>query len=230
MNTHLNGHIYLAGGMEFAVDLGADWRLQCSNKLTQLGYTPVDITKLDKSYTAAHGDIFRSADDVEVLQRKINIRKHFIDTDLKLIKNDCDALVVLLDESVRKGSGTTSEMQFAYNHDIPIFVVNSLPETERVSGWMFALTTKMFKTFEELYAYLESLPPGILIKDQFGNRRSDKYYLCSLCGTPEVKHKSHFVSKISPMFCKSCVDLVKVTYEEHYDRYVHFKEVLSTTN
>jgi hypothetical protein len=223
-----NGNIYLSGGMEFAVDLGAEWRNKCGTRLTQLGYHPLDITKLDQEYTANHGDIFRSVCDTDPLQRKINIRKHFVDTDLQLIERDSDALIVLLDESVRKGSGTISECQFAYLHDIPIFIVNALPTTERVSGWLFALSTKMFDSFEDLYDYLELLPEGILKIDQYQNHRSGMYYLCSLCGIAEEKHKAHFVSKVSPLYCKSCVELVKVTCEQHKDRYTFFQENLVT--
>jgi nucleoside 2-deoxyribosyltransferase len=230
MSKPSNGSVYLSGGMEFAKNLGGDWRRECSTQLNQLGFLPLDITQLDQSYSAAHGDIFRSSDDVDLLQRKINIRKHFVDTDLKLIEHDSDALIVLLDESVQKGSGTTSECQFAYLHDIPIFIVNALPETERVSGWLFALSTKMFNNFDELYAYLGTLPPGILIKDRFGNRRSGMHYLCSLCGTSEEKHKAHFVSKVTPMYCKHCVELVKHTYDSYKDRYEFFQESITKIN
>jgi hypothetical protein len=157
----------------------------------------------------------------------MNIRKHFVDTDLSVIRNNTDALIVLLDDGVRKGAGTISECQYAYNLDIPIFAVNALPKTERISGWFFSLTTKMFDNFEELYAYLDVLPPGILKKDAYENRRSGNYYLCSLCGAAEEKHKTHFVSKVSPQYCKSCVELVKTTHETHYSRYQFFIEHLN---
>ena len=223
------GNMYLSGGMEYAKDLGSEWRRSCSVRLKQLGYFPLDISDLDISYASKHGDIFRSVDQTDPLQRKMHIRRHFIYTDLQLIEKDSDALIVLLDESVRKGSGTISECQFAYNHDIPIFVVNSLPPGEKVSGWLFALSTKIFDDFDSLYEYLGSLPDSILRRDAYGNRHSGDSYLCSLCGTPFKKHKTHYVSKVSPLYCKSCVDLVKETYDNHKDRYEFMVETLENT-
>lgn len=222
------GNIYLSGSMEFAPDgqFGKFWRQDCSGELKKMGYYPLDITSLDVAYADIHGHLLRGADNEEPLQRKMNIRKHFIYTDLQLIEKDSDALVVLLDDGVRKGAGTISECQFAYNKDIPLFVVNNLPHNERISGWLFALSTKIFNTFEELYEYLDSLPHGILKRDVFGNRHSGDHYLCSLCGTPFVKHKTHYVSKVSPLYCKSCVDLAKDTYHNHKDRYEFFIETL----
>jgi hypothetical protein len=214
--------------MEFAPDgkLGGTWRKDCSDKLKEMKYYPLDITQLDVAYTAIHGNIFRSVDTTDPLQRKMHIRKHFVYTDLQLILNDSDALVVLLDDGVRKGAGTISECQYAYNNDIPIFVVNALPETEAISGWFYALTTKIFSSFDELYEYLDQLPPRILKRDIFGNHHAGDHYLCSLCGIPFIKNKTHYVSKVSPLYCKSCVDLVTETHMDHKNRYEFFMEYL----
>jgi hypothetical protein len=209
--------------MEHAVELGAGWRKALGYQLKIYQYYPIDITQLDVAYAQQHGDLFRSISRQDQLQRKSNIRKHFIFTDLQLIINDTDAVVVYYDESVRKGAGTISECQVAYNHDIPIFVVSAYPQ-EQIPGWLTALSTKIFFDFSSLVAYLAALPPGIMKRDIFGNRHSGAHYLCSLCGTPFVKHKTHFVSKVSPLYCGPCVDLVKETYEQHKDRYEFFIE------
>lgn len=229
--THDRGNIYLSGSMEFAPDgqFGRIWREACAKELKRMGYYPLDISNLDIEYANVHGHLLREIDNMDTLQRKMNIRKHFVYTDLQLIEKDSDALIVLLDEGVRKGAGTISECQFAYNHDIPIFLVNALPDTERISGWLFALATKIFASFDELYEYLDSLPSGILKRDAFGNHHSGSHYLCSLCGTPFIKHKTHYVSKVSPLYCKSCVDLVKETHETHKDRYEFFIETLTAS-
>lgn len=220
------GNIYLSGGMQHAKDLGAQWRVECSVWLKELGFYPLDITELDVAYSKRHGDLFRYASDDELLQRKSNIRKHFIDTDINLIRNDTDAIIIYYDESVRLGAGTTSEVHEAFMLDIPVFLVNSYKDLEAVPGWMQAETTKIFNEWDDLRRYMASLPPGILKRDVYGNRRSGMHYLCSLCGAVEEKHKAHFVSKISPMYCKSCVELVKTTFESHYDRYQFFLEYL----
>lgn len=222
-----NGNIYLSGGMQFTPDgLGADWRRMVSLRIKELGMFPLDIAELDLAYRDAHGHLYRFANDEELLQRKSNIRKHFIDTDIALIRNDTDAVIILYDESVRLGAGTTSEVHDSFMLDIPVFLMNTYGKLSEVPGWMQAETTKIFTDWEEMYSYLGQLPPGILKRDVYGNRRSGNHYLCSLCGTHEEKHKAHFVSKISPLYCKSCVELVKTTYEQHKDRYAFFMEYL----
>lgn len=221
-----NGNIYLSGGMQHASDLGAGWRKVCSERLKAMGFFPIDIADLDIKYSTAHGHLYRFLSDDQLLQRKSNIRKHFIETDINLIRNDVDALIVLYDESVRLGAGTTSEVHEAFMLDIPVFLLNAYPEMNDIPGWMQAETTKIFSDWNDLYEYLSKLPNGILKRDIYGNRRSGNYYLCSLCGIVEEKHKTHYVSKVSPLYCKSCVELVKSTHEAHYDRYKFFVEHL----
>jgi hypothetical protein len=212
--------------MQHARNLGAGWRKRCSERLKELGYFPLDIADLDIAYSEAHGHLYRFLSDEELLQRKSNIRKHFIDTDINLIRNDTDAIIILYDESVRKGAGTTSEVHEAFMQDIPVFLLNTYDKLDEVPGWMQAETTRIFNTWEDLYNYFAALPAGILKRDVYGNRRSGMHYLCSLCGKAEEKHKTHYVSRVSPLYCKSCVELVKTTHEAHYDRYKFFMEFL----
>lgn len=229
-SQYTNGNVYLSGGMQFADGLGAGWRQFVGDHIKQMGYFPIDIAKLDIEYTRKYGELYRFITDDEILQRKSNIRKHFIETDINLIRFDTDALIIFYDDSVRLGAGTTSEVHEAYMLDIPVFLVNSYGKLSEVPGWMQAETTRIFNTWDELFEYLKQLPPGILKRDAYGNRRSGDYYLCSLCGSVERKHKTHFVSKVSPLYCKSCVDLVKSTFESHKDRYTFFMEYLHSDN
>jgi hypothetical protein len=78
--------------------------------------------------------------------------------------------------------------------------------------------------------FFAALPAGILKRDVYGNRRLGSHYLCSLCGTAEQKHGAHFVSKISPQYCKGCVDIVNTTNETHHDRYQFFLQYMEGTN
>lgn len=221
-----NGTIYLSGGMQHARNLGGGWRRRCSARLKEMGFYPLDITELDILYSQSHGELYRFVSDDEILQRKSNIRKHFIETDINLIRNETDAVIVLYDESVRLGAGTTSEVHEAFMRDIPVFLLNSYKKLDEIPGWMQAETTKIFTAWNDLYDYLGALPPGILKRDIYGNRRSGNHYLCSLCGKVEEKHKTHYVSTISPLYCKNCVEIVKTTFESHKDRYQFFIEYL----
>lgn len=214
------GNVYLSGGMQFAEHLGAGWRIECADRIKQMGYFPLDIAELDRAYAAKHGELYNMLDTDNHLQYKSNIRKHFIYTDLQLVQRDSDALIVYYDESARKGAGTISECQYAYNHDIPIFLVSAYDNwPKEVPGWLQALTTKVFPSFDEMYEYMNALPFGILKRDTYGNHHAGPHYLCSLCGDVFEKSKHHFVSKISPLYCKPCVSLVNTTYEGHQDRY-----------
>jgi len=225
------GNLYLSGGMEYAKDLGGQWRGTLGPLLKELGYYPLDITKLDKSYTEKHGVVkyndFGQGIEGEML-RKANIRKHFIETDLNLIKYETDALIVYYDESVRRGAGTISECQYAYLLDIPVFIMSAYQNWHsEVPGWLHGLSTKIFTNWDNLLGYLGDLPPGILKRDRYGNHSSEDQYLCSLSGEPFQKSKHHFVSKVSPLYSKDSVKVVKQVNEEMTCRYQFFIETIA---
>lgn len=231
MTQHLGkkdrGAIYLSGGMQYAVNLGAAWREDCSRHLRNMGYFPLDITELDVAYSKKHGELY-SPDRTRHLEFKSDIRKHFIQTDLNLIKNVSDALIVLYDESARRGAGTISECQYAYNLNLPIFVVSVYDDIyQETPGWLQGLCTKLVGSFDELYKYLDELPYGILRKDIYGNNRANDQYLCSLCGCAFTKRKNNFVSKVTPLYCHNCVKTVTSTNEDKADRYEFFIDYLT---
>lgn len=224
---YTRGNIYLSGGIQYAKDFGADWRVDASSTLKGMGYYPIDICHLDRQYAKKYGELYIMNDRANTLQYKSNIRRHFVQADLQLIERDSDALIVFYDESARRGAGTISECQHAYNYDLPIFIMSSYQDWQvEVPGWLQALGTKVFTDFPSMYAYLGQLPIGILKKDVYGNLGSKNEYLCSLCGDIFQKTNHHFVSKIRPLYCKSCVDLVTKTYEQHTDRYEFFVDNL----
>ncbi len=216
------GTIYLSGGMEKAIENGMQWRRQISWNLRSLGYQPLDIAALDNEYIKVHGAVYdgkgstSSLSSVQKLQNKSNIRRQFIYTDLKLITDLSDAVIAYYDQSFKDGAGSFAECQCAYDNEKPLFVVSAL---EHVPSWLTSLSTKLFDDFDELYHYLEQLPAGILNCDRYGNHSSSNQYLCFLCGEVFEKKKHHFVSKVSPLYCKSCVDIVMATREQHADRY-----------
>lgn len=231
MNEQLDrGSIYLSGGMEHSDDGGAGWRKHCSRQLRTMGYYPIDLFQLDELYSQQHGKVFAyPGEDYESqLYRKANIRKHFIEADTKLIINDSDALVVYYDQSVRRGAGTIAECQVAFMHDIPVLIVCDWQEwQDALPGWLHAISSKVFTSFDALYLYLERLPYGVLKEDIYGNHRSEDYYLCSLSGEPFHKSKTHFVSKVSPLYSSESVEIVKQVHEQKYDRYAFFKQVIN---
>jgi len=146
---------------------------------------------------------------------------------LRLVKDNCDAVIAYYDQSFKDGAGSFAECQCAYDNGKPLLVVSDF---EHVPGWLKALSTKVFYNFSTLYGYLEQLPDGILKTDKYGNHHSANHYLCSLCGETFEKTKHHFVSKISPLYCKGCVDIVQKTREENADRYQFISEFMEKSN
>jgi hypothetical protein len=206
--------------MQFAENEGADWRIDISVWLKELGYFPLDICELDKAYAQRYGHFLRNINTSDDLQRKSNIRKHFISTDLNLVTNDSDAVIIYYDESVRLGAGTISECMIAYQNDIPVFLVSYWEDWQKeVPGWLQALTTRIFTSFEDLQKYMDFLPKGIIKRDIYGNRHTGDYYLCSLSGDVFKKSGVHYVSNVSPLYSKESVQMIKETFEEHVDRY-----------
>jgi len=220
-----NGSIYLSGSMEYAPDgkLGTIWREETSKRLKQMGFFPLDIAELDVAYAKKHGELFHSfgSDKHNLIEMKSNIRHHFVNADLDLITYRSDAVILLYDEGVRRGAGTISEAQEAYNHGLPIFIVNAFDSHRDIPGWLVSLSTKIFDTFDELYEYLESLPQGILRTTE----DSHSHILCSLCGTPTVREESH-----NSKYCPNCGPVAHNTVNSLKNRYDFFVEYLQDQN
>jgi hypothetical protein len=223
-----NGNLYLSGGMQFAASKGKGWREEQTPILKSMGYYPVDIVALDRAYARVHGEMYGPDNHDSHEQLKSNIREHFVHTDLNLIEHHCDALIVLYDESARRGCGTQAECQHAYNLGLPVFLVSSFEDWKReVPIWLQAITTKIFTSFGDLNQYLGRLPRGILKKDKYGNHHDGNgNYLCFLTGEVFQKRKHHFVSNVFPLYSQEAVDLVVTTREQQADRYQFFVDTL----
>ena len=52
-----------------------------------------------------------------------------------------------------KGAGTHGEVTLAFEHGIPVYVVNQVPLTD-LSGWIIACSAEVFENFEELKLFL----------------------------------------------------------------------------
>ncbi len=223
-----NGNLYLSGGMQFAAAKGEGWRIESAPTFKSLGYYPIDIVALDRAYAKDHGELYGMDNHDSHAQMKSNIREHFVRTDLDLIEYQTDAVVVLYDESARRGCGTQAECQHAYNFNIPLFLVSTFEDWQtEVPVWLQALTTKIFTSFDDLYEYMGNLPSGILRKDRYGNHHDGKgNYLCFLTGDVFKKQKHHFVSNVYPLYSQDAVDLVATTRERQVDRYQFFIDTM----
>lgn len=211
-----NGNIYLSGGMERAVDLGSQWRIQVSEELKHMGFMPLDITALDKAYTAAHGKVIAGEDE---LHDKYNIRYQFIYTDLRLIIQNTDAVIAYYDEAFKNGAGSFAECQCAYDHGKPLFIVSAFPK-EQMPSWLKALSTKIFFDFEDLYDYLAKLPNQVL------GKKNSPSFVCSMCGNLTQKRTYHYAVLSNHPYCDNCSCVVAQTHAKYADRYEFISEIL----
>ncbi len=232
--TKSKRYIYLSGGMQHAEELGGVWRATCSERLDELGFIPVNITAMDIAYSKQYGVVepcFEYKDNERHVEKKLNIRNHFVYADLGIIEDFCSALIVYYDESVRKGAGTLCECQKAYDHRIPVFLVNGYDSFDQVPGWLQGLTTKMFSSFEQLYQYLEQVTDNVAIRKDIRQDNIDSH-LCLACGTIENISSSRLVDpEFLPEYCTSCNQLdTQLNKHTKQDRYRYFCNYLLELN
>ncbi len=141
---------YLSGGMENAVNEGADWRADIKIWLKEnLGHSVIDpVLESQKIVQEHNAQSYRSWKKTEPKKFKGFIRL-LIDHDIKSVINHADYLIVLWDRSVLKGGGTHGEVTLAYWVGKPIFLVNKLP-VEDFSAWISSCSSNIYNSFDEL--------------------------------------------------------------------------------
>jgi hypothetical protein len=72
--------------------------------------------------------------------------------DLDIIENHADYLICYWDAPARSG-GTSAELTIAHRKGIPVYLVTTLP-TKELSGWMLGCSDQVFRSVEELKAFL----------------------------------------------------------------------------
>ncbi|MBT4148986.1 MAG: hypothetical protein HOE46_01295 [Candidatus Marinimicrobia bacterium] len=145
---------YLSGAMEFSNDEGAGWRndltLWLESNIEHKVFNPViESENLMKSYGAESYRDWK----VSNIDKYLNFIRICVDRDIEIVRNKCDYIICLWDESVLKGAGTHAEVTIAYECNKPIYLVNKLPEAD-LSGWIMACSTKIFSDFETLKSFL----------------------------------------------------------------------------
>ena len=144
---------YLSGPIEYAEDGGKLWRRKLAPYLReQLGhrvYDPAEDERKNLSEAeAAHFREWKSS-DVERFRRAV---RKIIAFDLDIIENHADYLICYWDAPARSG-GTSAELTIAHRKGIPVYLVTSLP-TKELSGWMLGCCDQVFRSVEELKAFL----------------------------------------------------------------------------
>jgi hypothetical protein len=74
-----------------------------------------------------------------------------------------DAIIVLYDESTRRGAGTLSEAWEAFREGRPVYLVTEFG-WEEIPTWLIGETTQIFSNFEDLLEYIGD--HSFVIRDQ----------------------------------------------------------------
>lgn len=139
---------YLSGGMENAIDEGADWRRMMRSWLKEnLNHDVFDpVIESQKIIMKNNAKDFRTLKKSDPEKFREIFRK-LIHQDLKTIIENADYLIVLWDHSVINGGGTHGEVTMAYWENKPIFLVNKLPD---LSAWISSCSSKTYDSFGSL--------------------------------------------------------------------------------
>lgn len=145
---------YLSGGIEFATDKGKGWRQELRPFLEQTlrhqVYDPAaDEKKNLTDEEAAHFRAWKTADPERFRQ---TVRK-IIHWDLDLIEQQADYVICYWEREATRGAGTQGELTTAYRKGIPVYLVTDLSPSE-ISGWILGCAEHIFRSFEELKAFL----------------------------------------------------------------------------
>lgn len=159
---------YLSGGMEYKRNLGANWREWLTEELEKRRHDAINPVKLEIAEEELDNDepiqirLTRlknegKLDEVRRLVRKVLFRKDMFGIQL------ADAIVVLYDESTRKGAGTLSEAWEAFREGRPVYLVTDFP-MEEIPTWLIGETTQIFGDMEEFLEYVSD--HSFIIRDQ----------------------------------------------------------------
>ena len=145
---------YLSGAMEYAVDEGSGWRIDMSNWLSaHLGHKVIDPVEESRLLMIKEDSVdYRSWKESDTERYRQFVRQ-CVDRDIKAVTEEVDYIICLWNTDVFKGAGTHGEVTLAFQHNVPVYLVNQIPLTD-LSGWIMACSSEIFNNFEDLKAFL----------------------------------------------------------------------------
>ena len=145
---------YLSGAMEYAVDEGSGWRIDMSNWLSDhLGHKVIDPVEESRLLMIKEDSVdYRSWKESDTERYRQFVRQ-CVDRDIKAVTEEVDYIICLWNTDVFKGAGTHGEVTLAFQHNVPVYLVNQIPLTD-LSGWIMACSSEIFNNFEDLKAFL----------------------------------------------------------------------------
>ena len=145
---------YLSGAMEYAVDEGSGWRIDMSNWLSaHLGHKVIDPVEESRLLMIKEDSVdYRSWKESDTERYRQFVRQ-CVDRDIKAVTEEVDYIICLWNTDVFKGAGTHGEVTLAFQHNVPVYLVNQIPLRD-LSGWIMACSSEIFNNIEELKAFL----------------------------------------------------------------------------
>jgi hypothetical protein len=153
--AHKRMHVYLSGGMEYALNEGKDWRLDIENWIQKsLKHKVFNPNVVSDQYLrkVLHKNNFRSLKSTN-LDTYIKIVQKFVIQDSKEIATQSDYVICYWDMSAQRGAGTKGELTIAKYFMKPVYLVTHMPK-EKIPGWVLGCVTEFFSSFEDLKEYL----------------------------------------------------------------------------
>jgi len=145
---------YLSGAMEYAVDEGSGWRLDMTSWLSaQLGHNVIDPVEESRLLMLQENSSdYRTWKESDTERYRHFIRK-CVDRDIRAVTKEVDYIICLWNADVFKGAGTHGEVTLAFQHNVPVYLVNQISLAD-LSGWIMACSAEIFNNFEELKVFL----------------------------------------------------------------------------
>ena len=145
---------YLSGAMEYAVDEGSGWRIDMSNWLSaHLGHKVIDPVEESRLLMIKEDSVdYRSWKESDTERYRQFVRQ-CVDRDIKAVTEEVDYIICLWNTDVFKGAGTHGEVTLAFQHNVPVYLVNQIPLID-LSGWIMACCSEIFNNFEDLKVFL----------------------------------------------------------------------------
>ena len=146
--------VYLSGAMEYAVDEGSGWRLDMTNWLSvNLGHDVIDPVEESRSLMLQKNSAdYRTWKESDT-ERYRQIIRQCVERDIKAVPKEVDYIICLWNEDVFKGAGTHGEVTLAFQHNVPVYLVNQISLAD-LSGWIMACSSEIFNNFEDLKTFL----------------------------------------------------------------------------
>lgn len=147
--------VYLAGAISAAKDNGAGWRTDISPHLLNLGYQIFNPVFDQPRMTGISREGLQILKETDIdLYREACTK--IVDMDLMILTKS-KLVVVKIDESTIKGSGTFGEMTVAHLHNIPVLAWIDLPMgVADVPSWAFGCITHYTVHERDFYKMIPS--------------------------------------------------------------------------